>query len=230
MTRIQTLIIGGLTTIVAVVFLGLAVAVLYIPIETLPIIIVTPTRTPTTTPTITLTPTLPNFLPTASFTVSATPEPTAVNTRIPTSTPKPENTATSTIIFEVPTLRIIPSATSINTPRPRSTLPQRQEQPRRPTPRRPTGYQITFEADQPTLVEGDCTDIVWFVEGSNSVLLDGSPIAASGRKKVCPRKDTTYQLSVSLPNSTAFEIREIKIIIVDEDTTEFSFDDFEDDS
>lgn len=229
MSRYQTLIVGGLTTIVAFVFLGLAVAVLYIPIDTLPIIIVTPTRTPTLTPTVTRTPTLPKFLPTVSLVASATSEPTPVNTRIPTSTPKPKSTATSTIIFEVPTLRIIPSATSTSTPRPRSTLPQRQEQQKQPTPRRPVGYQITFEADQPTLVKGDCTDIVWFVEGSSSVLLDGSPIAASGRKKVCPRKDTTYQLSVSLPNSTAFEIREIDVIIADEDTVDFSFDDFEDD-
>ncbi|MDM8529266.1 hypothetical protein QUF58_13810 [Anaerolineales bacterium HSG24] len=67
--------------------------ILFVPIEALPIIIVTPTRTVTVTPFNTVSPTSPSLLPTANILASVTAEPTLVNTRVPTVTPLPPKTA-----------------------------------------------------------------------------------------------------------------------------------------
>lgn len=210
MNRLQIVVVSVLAGLVAMVFVGLAIAILFLPVDALPIIIVTPTRTATATPTITLTPTFPNFMPTVDSKLS--PEPTQTNTRVPTATPPAKKTATSTVVFKLPTAIIIPTATSTEVPLP---------PPPRPTVAKveetatsiPLSYRIDFRADEESLGKGQCTDLEWNVQGAKTIFLDGSLVNPSGKKEVCPKRTKTYRLEVTLPGIANIEVREIEIKI-----------------
>jgi hypothetical protein len=47
------------------------------------------------------------------------------------------------------------------------------------------------------------------------VTLDGESVAASDKKKVCPKKDTRYQLTIRLPDGT--QLNRTTKISVEED-------------
>jgi hypothetical protein len=78
-------------------------------------------------------------------------------------------------------------------------------------------YSITFEVDRTPIKSGDCTDLIWQIEGSVLVQLDGETIAASGVRKVCPTRDTTYTLTTQLVGSAAVERRTVTIIVDDDE-------------
>lgn len=214
MTTKQAVILSMLAGVVVIVFSGLAVAILTLPEELLPIIVVTPTRTATIPPTITLTPTLPNFMPVDSS-PTETAEPTPINTRVPTLTPRPKSTATPTVVIEIPTPIILPSATPTETPRPLPT--SKPVVVSTPTVHKPLGYYINFDAQEKLIVEGECTDLTWRVEGSSAIFLNGDLVQPSGRKKVCPKETKVYKLEVQLANSTMIDQRQVEIEVEEED-------------
>jgi hypothetical protein len=81
----------------------------------------------------------------------------------------------------------------------------------------PRGYSISFEADETEIEKDDCTTIRWRVEGAEKVILGNENVESSGKKKVCPKTETTYQLTVTRPNETELIIRKVEISIEEED-------------
>ncbi|MDM8521660.1 hypothetical protein QUF64_16575 [Anaerolineales bacterium HSG6] len=204
-----------MASLVVLVFITLTFLVLFVPIEALPIIIVTPTRTVTLTPISTALPTSPSLLPTANILASVTAEPTPVNTRVPTVTPLPPKTATPTIVFEVPTIIVLPTETPTETPRP---LPKPTSTRAKNTPTIiPLSYRIDFKADDTKINKNQCTDLEWDVQGAETIFLDGTLVEPSGNKEVCPKRKQTYRLEVKLPNIANQEIREVTIEVNDTD-------------
>ena len=207
MTRSQAFTIGILIGFVVLVFMGM-LALIFLPIF--------PPQPPPTLPTSTviLTPTFPKSLPTASLLTPTPAEPTSTNTRVPTPTPRPPRTPTPTVLPKLPTFPPKPTATAeiitavpipTSTPSP-TILPS-------PIPRR---YSISFSAKESTITKGDCTDLKWQVEGASTVTLDGESVAASDNKKVCPKKDTRYQLTVRLPDGNQLS-RTVKISVEEDE-------------
>jgi hypothetical protein len=206
MTRSQAFTIGILIGFVVLVLMGM-IALIFLPYERIFPSRPTPTLPP---PTVILTPTFPKSLPTASLITPTPAEPTATNTRIPTPTPRPPRTPTPTVLPKLPTFSPKPTATAeivtavpipTSTPSP-TILPS-------PIPRR---YSISFSAEEITIVKGECTDLKWQVEGAATVTLDRESVAASGKKKVCPKKDTHYQLTIRLPDGNQLS-RTVKISV-----------------
>jgi hypothetical protein len=78
-------------------------------------------------------------------------------------------------------------------------------------------YSITFEVDRTSIKSGDCTDLVWRIEGSVLVQLDGETVSATGVRKVCPGRDTTYTLTTQLMGSAEVERRTVTIIVDDDE-------------
>jgi hypothetical protein len=74
-------------------------------------------------------------------------------------------------------------------------------------------YTVSFEAKDISLNSGDCTDLVWSVQGASNVQLDGDSVEPSGRKKVCPEEDKSYKLTFQVSGSTEIESREVKISV-----------------
>ncbi len=202
MTRTQAVIIAILAGFVALVFLGFVVLIFF-PYERL----APPAPTPIPpAPTVTPTPTFPNFMPTPA---QETPviEPTPTNTRLPTLTPTPFKTPTPTVVIKLPTRRPtdtpIPTPTDTLVPSPTFTRPV-------PTPV-PRQYRISFEAEESTIEEGDCTDLKWEAVGVTVVKLDGQNVNPSGERKVCPDEDTQYELTYELPGSNQLQTKTVKI-------------------
>jgi hypothetical protein len=54
------------------------------------------------------------------------------------------------------------------------------------------------------------------VEGAERVVLGNETVEFSGKKKVCPKVETTYQLTVTRPGETELIIRKIEISIAEE--------------
>ena len=143
---------------------------------------------------------------------TATPKPTPTNTRVPTPTPAPTRTPTPTVVFTLPAIR--PAATATPTfaappttaPGPTATLLVLPT----PTPI-PRQLRVIFEADEPTITRGECTDLVWQVSGAAAVELEGKTVPPSGTEEVCPRHDTSYRLTIHLPESTRVEYREVTV-------------------
>lgn len=210
MTRSQAFTIGILIGFVVLVFLGM-MALIFLPYERL----FPPRPAPTLpAPTVILTPTFPQSLPTASLTTPTPAEPTATNTRVPTPTPRPPRTPTPTVLPKLPTFPPKPTATTeiitvvpIPTATPSPTIIPS------PIPRQ---YNISFSAKETTITKGDCTNLKWHVEGASTVTLDGESVAASGKKKVCPKKDTRYQLTIRLPDGNQLS-RTVKISVEEEE-------------
>ncbi len=205
MTRTQALVIGILVGGVALVFVSLAALLFFDPIASfLP---ASPTATPPP-PTVTPTPTLPMFMPTASQ-VTPQLEPTATNTRVPTVTPRPALDPTPTVVFSLPTLAIRPTDTPVVIP-PTRVLPSPTPTPSL-TPIVSRQYSISFRAEDEEIVEGKCTDLKWETEGVEDVRLNGNSVDASGEKEVCPKEDTTYELTIKLLDSAQVERHNVTI-------------------
>jgi hypothetical protein len=75
----------------------------------------------------------------------------------------------------------------------------------------PRQYEISFEADDSTIEEGDCTDLRWNAVGVTLVKLDGQSVSPSGKKEVCPDEDTKYELSYELPGSAQVQSRTVTV-------------------
>ncbi len=210
MTRSQAVIIAILLGFVVLACIGMIV-LLTLPYERL----FPPTPTsPPPPPTITATPTTPNFLPTANL-ITPSVEPTATNTRVATVTPRSPQPPTPTVVIELPTPFIRPTATPIPIP---TSLPTPTPVPTKPTPTFiPRQYSISFEAEETTITKGECTDLKWKVQGASMVRLDGKDVNPSGKKEVCPKKDTDYQLTIQLPGSAGLEHRTVEISVVEEE-------------
>jgi len=214
MSRLQIVLVSLLAGLVVLVFMTLTVLILFVPVEALPIIIVTPTRTVTVTPINTMLPTLPSSLPTANILDSVTAEATQVNTRVPTMTPLPPKTATPTIVFEIPVI-VVPTKTPTETPRP---LPKPTVTKAKNTPTTiPLSYRIDFWADETELNKNQCIDLEWDVQGAETIFLDGTLVEPSGNKEVCPKRKQTYRLEVKLPNIANKEVRDVTIEVSDTD-------------
>ncbi len=212
MTRAQALILSILAGLVLLICIGLAMLLL-LPANRLrpasqPPQPVPPAAVPTAT--------LPKFLPTGSV-YTPVREPSPTNTRVPTATPRPQRTPTPTVVLDI-TYPVKPTAT----PTPVVIVPAPTATPvlATATVPGPRGYSISFEADETTLAEDDCTTLRWRVEGAESVVLDNETVEPSGKKKVCPKLETTYQLTVSLPDSAQLIIKKIEISIEEDDEDE----------
>jgi hypothetical protein len=206
MTRTQALVLAILAGFVLLACIAV-IFVVILPYDRVFPPLPTPT-VPTATPT--PIPTLPKFLPTGSL-ITPTSEPTATNTRVPTSTPRPPQPPTPTVVLEL-TYPLRPTATPtlVTVPQPVDTVTSTPSVTPLPPPR---GFSISFDADQTTLVKGECTDLVWRVEGAATVTLDGEDVADSGAKEVCPKFDKKYQLTVRLPDSPELLHRSVKISV-----------------
>lgn len=212
MTRSQALTLGILAGFVVLVFGAMIVVLLVDPFTLAAPPTATPLPPPPPPPTVT--PTFPNFMPTAGPTFTPGP-PTPTNTRVPTVTPPPPREPTATVVFSFPTRRptatpTIVTATSVpatDTPIPPSpTYPPRR-------------YKVSFEADETSLTEGECTDLKWEVEGAIAVTLDGRSVEPAGKKEVCPDQDTEYELTVQFPDQARLENRTIAINVDQNDNT-----------
>lgn len=210
LTRSQAVVLSILMGLVVLVFIGLA-AILLLPGES----ILRSTLTPTSTIPPTATPTFPNFMPTAGG-VSPTPgEPTPTNTRIPTATPLPTRTPRPTAIINLPTPVVRPTATPTARPLPIPTVAGEPSPTATPLVQRQ--YSVSFEAEQPSLASGECTDLVWRAEGVENLQLDGSSVGQTGRKKVCPDEDSSYRLTFQIAGSAEVGSREVEISVESDD-------------
>jgi hypothetical protein len=126
----------------------------------------------------------------------------------PTHTPVPEATSvveptpiiTPTLaVTETPT----PTATAAPTIPPVTRAPTSTPTPT-PTPPPPEAL-IEFAASAAKIDAGECATLLWHVENVKAVFLDGTGVAGVGSKEVCPCKDTTYVLSVTLLDDTKTE-------------------------
>ncbi len=142
-------------------------------------------------------------------------KPTLPNTRVPTPTARPSKTPTTPFVLKIPTLMVYPTATEIYLPEP----------PPPPLPTapivvktavKPLEYRIRFEAKKKTIMPGECTDLTWQVQGGETVTLDGKSVSASGKEKVCPKKNVNYRLVVQLPNRSGTDSRQVTIEVQDE--------------
>lgn len=206
MTRSQVLILSVLTGFVILVFMALIALWFLNPIPR----VIPPTATPIPpTPMPTATPTFPNFMPTPGPTPTP-PEPTPINTRVPTVTPKATSTPLPTVIIVMPTRRPTSTPTSAGPIAPLTT--------ETPTPTiTPTAiprvYKISFKADDTTLVKGECTELKWDVIGALTVELDRDQVSPSGKKKVCPKENTSYKLIVQFQDSARLQTETIDITV-----------------
>ncbi|MCB0155278.1 MAG: hypothetical protein KDF65_10820 [Anaerolineae bacterium] len=221
MTRSQALIVGILFGFVVLVFFG-AVALFFIPFEVFapapPTIAIDTPLPPQPTPTATF----PNFLPTA---LPDTPvaEPSPTNTRLPTLTPTPLRTATPTVVIELN----YPQPKATDTPVPSNTPPP-QPPTLAPSPvaTQPLSrqYNISFEADDTRIDEGDCTFLRWRVDGALEIELDGQRVGRMDRDEVCPTKRTTYELTIQLPDGVQAR-RQVTIEVEEVDENDAQNDD-----
>jgi hypothetical protein len=209
MTRSQALAIGILIGLIVLVCIGLLVVVVWPYQHALP-----PPATAALPLAPILTPTLPNFLPTANIDTPLPPEPTVTNTRLPTATPTLPQPPTATIVPKLPTLYHRPTST----PKPVTAAPVLVATPSPTLTPVPASrqYAISFEAQESTLIKGKCTDLRWQVAGAAKVTLNGETVAATGKQKVCPQQETSYQLIVYLPGDTQFIRRSVTITVEEE--------------
>lgn len=205
MSRSQAIIIGLLVGLVALIFAGLAV-LLVVPLDQL--LPAASTAVPTAPPAVVPpTATFPNFLPTPERETPTPAEPTPTNTRLPTLTPTQPRLPTPTVVFNLPEPKPTDTPTPVPTPIPVPTSTP-TVRPVTPVPRQ---YSISFKAKDSTITEGDCTDLEWKVVGATAVRLDGRDVSPSDKKEVCPRRDTTYELTIEFPDRAQFENRTVRV-------------------
>jgi hypothetical protein len=120
----------------------------------------------------------------------------------PTYTPVPESTeVVEPTSVATPTLAVTetPTATATFPPPTRTATPT-------PTPTLPSPEAvIEFGASAAEINAGDCAKLLWHAENVKAVYLDGVGVVGVGSKEVCPCKDTTYVLSVTLLDDTKTE-------------------------
>jgi hypothetical protein len=75
----------------------------------------------------------------------------------------------------------------------------------------PPPAQVSFKADDTSLVQGECTTLRWDVENATAVLLDGGGVPGHGTEKVCPESTTTYNLHVEAPGGNVDQSVTIKV-------------------
>jgi hypothetical protein len=77
----------------------------------------------------------------------------------------------------------------------------------------PRRYNVSFEAEQTELEEGDCTELIWEVEGQVTVLLNGEKVETAGKKEVCPERDTDYTLTTQIAGSSEIQRKIVRIAV-----------------
>jgi hypothetical protein len=82
-----------------------------------------------------------------------------------------------------------------------------------PTPIPPRQYRVSFEAEATELEKGDCTELVWEVEGPVIVLLNGEKVETEGQKKVCPTRNTDYTLTTQIEGSAEVQRKIVKVFV-----------------
>lgn len=214
MTRLQAITIGLLAGLVGLVCLAM-IMLLFVDLSG-PTLLSAPSPTLSLEPISLPTPTFPNFMPTAGLETPVV-EPTPTNTRVPTVTPRPPQEPTPTVVFLLPTRR--PTDTPIPTPLPPPPPPTNTPVLPTPTPP-PREYSISFWAEEPNLVQGECTDLEWDVIGATAVMLDGRSVDPSGDREVCPDEDASYQLTVQLPDNAQLEQRIVEISVEEKEEEE----------
>ncbi|MCB9098422.1 MAG: hypothetical protein H6632_02695 [Anaerolineales bacterium] len=208
MNRSQATIIALLIGLVALTFIGLLFFLLF-PVERVFISPVTATYTPS--PTVTPTATFPNFMPTPSFTTPTPAEPTPTGTRLPTATLAPTSTPPPTVALSFPQPIVRPTATPLPPP---PVAPPVASATVHPTPTIGSRqYTVSFEADNSTIDDGDCTTLRWNVQGAFIVKLEGEVVNPSGQKKVCPGRDTSYVLTTQLQDSPQIDRHVVSISV-----------------
>jgi hypothetical protein len=86
-----------------------------------------------------------------------------------------------------------------------------------PTPTVPPRFfKVSFEAEDTTITKGKCTDLKWEVVGAVAITLDNKSVEASGKKEVCPDKDTTYRLEVQFPDIARLERKSVEITVIEQ--------------
>jgi hypothetical protein len=126
----------------------------------------------------------------------------------PTHTPPP--TLGSTEVVE-PTAIVTPTLEVTETPSATATIPPATRPPTStptptPTPTSPPPEAIIeFGASAGEINAGECAKLLWHAENVKAVFLDGEGVVGRGSKEVCPCKDTTYVLSVTLLDDTETE-------------------------
>jgi hypothetical protein len=60
--------------------------------------------------------------------------------------------------------------------------------------------EVDFQADDTSLVQGECTTLRWDVEYATAVFLNGGGVPGHGTQQVCPASTTTYDLHVEAPS------------------------------
>ncbi len=55
------------------------------------------------------------------------------------------------------------------------------------------------ELDEVLVLEDECVELKWEVQGATTVQLDGEPVSASGTRDLCPTEWTTYNLTAEGP-------------------------------
>ena len=199
--------IGIVAGLAALMFIAI-IALLVIPDEVLfgP----DPTATSTSTPLPTPTATSPGALPTPSFETPISPEPSPTNTRLPTALPTLTKTPSPTVVFDLPEPEVRPTATLV----PTGTNIPPTDVPPTATLRPGLGYTISFEADETTIANGECTDLRWNIQGAVvRVQLGNEFVTLSGQREVCPKRDTTYTLSTQLEGSAQVDRHTVTISV-----------------
>jgi len=205
MTRTQAQVLSMISAFMVLGLVAIIVALLF-PYEQ----VFSPTPTPTFTsiPVLTLTPTSQSFLPTPNPVTPTVGEPTATNTRVPTASPAAPSAPTPTVLIELPTPYVRPTATPVpplpvptNTAEPTPTrIPSRQ-------------YIIVFKAQDDTVSNGDCTILEWRVDGPVFAWLDNRPINRAGSQEICPKRDTTYILKVQVEGIAQIDTYQVEVSV-----------------
>jgi len=81
-----------------------------------------------------------------------------------------------------------------------------------PSPTNLPNVTIRFNADDPSLTTGECTDLRWAVTNVSQVLLDNAAVTATSSKRVCPRQTTAYKLLITTLDRRNVE-REVTITV-----------------
>jgi hypothetical protein len=140
----------------------------------------------------------------ATISVRVAGEVAAVPTDTPVVTPPPGVTAVPTDTPVPPTdtpvsptdTPVLPTDTPIpptDTPIPPTDTPVPTDTPWPPA-------EVDFQADDTSLVQGECTTLRWDVEYATAVFLNGGGVPGHGTQQVCPASTTTYDLHVEAPS------------------------------
>jgi hypothetical protein len=142
--------------------------------------------------------------------VAAVPTDTPVVTPSPVVTPPPGVTAVPTDTPVPPTdTPVSPTDTPVS-PTDTPVSPTDTPVPPTDTPVIPTdtpvptdtpwpAAQASLQADDTSLVQGECTTLRWDVEYATAVFLNGGGVPGHGTQQVCPDSTTTYDLHVEAP-------------------------------